>query len=311
MDVKEQPSLRRYAWLSILAALITIAIKSLAYWSTRSVGLLSDALESGVNLVAAITALAAIIISALPADEDHAYGHQKVEYLSSGAEGALIGLAAISIFIAAIQRFINPLALHRLGLGLGLAAGASLINLIVGWTLIRIGKRHHSIALEADGHHLLTDVWTSAGVLIGISLVALTGWSILDPIVAMLVAVQIGWTAYQLLRRSALGLIDTALPPAQVEAIEEILRGYERVQFHALRTRQAGSRCFVSVHIQVPGEWSVQQGHDILEEIESQVRALISNVTVFTHLEPLEDPLSWSDQELDRVPEPDEKRIDN
>lgn len=311
MDVKEQPSLRRYAWLSILAALITIAIKSLAYWSTRSVGLLSDALESGVNLVAAITALAAIIISALPADEDHAYGHQKVEYLSSGAEGALIGLAAISIFIAAIQRLINPLALHRLGLGLGLAAGASLINLIVGWTLIRIGKRHHSIALEADGHHLLTDVWTSAGVLIGISLVALTGWSILDPIVAMLVAVQIGWTAYQLLRRSALGLIDTALPPAQVEAIEEILRGYERVQFHALRTRQAGSRCFVSVHIQVPGEWSVQQGHDILEEIESQVRALISNVTVFTHLEPLEDPLSWSDQELDRVPEPDEKRIDN
>jgi cation diffusion facilitator family transporter len=311
MDVKEQPSLRRYAWLSILAALITIAIKSLAYWSTRSVGLLSDALESGVNLVAAITALAAIIISALPADEDHAYGHQKVEYLSSGAEGALISLAAISIFIAAIQRLINPLALHRLGLGLGLAAGASLINLIVGWTLIRIGKRHHSIALEADGHHLLTDVWTSVGVLIGIGLVALTGWSILDPIVAMLVAIQIGWTAYQLLRRSALGLIDTALPPAQVEAIEEILRGYERVQFHALRTRQAGSRCFVSVHIQVPGEWSVQQGHDILEQIESQVRALISNVTVFTHLEPLEDPLSWSDQELDRVPEPDEKRIDN
>lgn len=311
MDVKEQPSLRRYAWLSILAALITIAIKSLAYWSTRSVGLLSDALESGVNLVAAITALAAIIISALPADEDHAYGHQKVEYLSSGAEGALISLAAISIFIAAIQRLIKPLALHRLGLGLGLAAGASLINLIVGWTLIRIGKRHHSIALEADGHHLLTDVWTSVGVLIGIGLVALTGWSILDPIVAMLVAIQIGWTAYQLLRRSALGLIDTALPPAQVEAIEEILRGYERVQFHALRTRQAGSRCFVSVHIQVPGEWSVQQGHDILEQIESQVRALISNVTVFTHLEPLEDPLSWSDQELDRVPEPDEKRIDN
>ncbi len=293
-------SLRRYAWLSIVAALLTIGIKSLGYWLTRSVGLLSDALESGVNLVAAVTALAALTKSAQPPDEEHAYGHQKVEYLSSGAEGGLIALAAISIVIAAVQRLLDPQPLSRLSLGLGLSAGASLINLAVGWTLIRVGKRERSIALEADGHHLITDVWTSIGVLIGVGLVALTGWSVLDPIVAILVAVQIGWTGYRLLRRSALGLMDTALPKEQVDEIKRILTSHENVQYHALRTRQAGSRCFISFHIQVPGEWSVQQGHDVLEAIEAQVRALVPNATVFTHLEPKEDPLSWSDQELDR-----------
>jgi cation diffusion facilitator family transporter len=294
-------SLRRYAWLSIMAALMTMGIKTLGYWLTRSVGLLSDALESGVNLVAAISALAALTISAQPPDEEHAYGHQKVEYLSSGAEGGLIALAAISIIIAAIERLLDPQPLSRLSLGLGLSAGASLINLAVGWVLIRIGKRHHSIALEADGQHLLTDVWTSVGVLIGVGLVALTGWSILDPIVAILVAIQIGWTAYRLLRRSALGLIDTALPRNQVEAIEQILSGYQGVHYHALRTRQAGSRCFISFQVQVPGEWSVKRGHDILESMEAEVRALVPYATVFTHLEPVEDPRSWSDQGLDRT----------
>jgi cation diffusion facilitator family transporter len=294
-------SLRRYAWLSIMAALTTMGIKTLGYWLTRSVGLLSDALESGVNLVAAVSALAALTISAQPPDEEHAYGHQKVEYLSSGAEGGLIALAAISIIIAAIERLLEPQPLSRLSLGLGLSAGASLINLAVGWVLIRIGKRHHSIALEADGQHLLTDVWTSVGVLIGVGLVALTGWSILDPIVAILVALQIGWTAYRLLRRSALGLIDTALPRDQVEAIEQILSRYQGVQYHALRTRQAGSRSFISFQVQVPGEWSVQRGHDILEAMEEEVRALIPYATVFTHLEPVEDPRSWSDQGLDRA----------
>jgi cation diffusion facilitator family transporter len=296
----ERGSLLRYAWLSIVAALVTISIKALGYWLTRSVGLLSDALESGVNLIAAVTALGALTISAQPPDEDHAYGHQKVEYFSSGAEGGLIALAAISIVIAAVQRLLDPQPLSRLSLGLGLSAGASLINLAVGWTLIRVGKRHHSIALEADGQHLMTDVWTSVGVLCGVGLVALTGWSTLDPIVAILAALQIGWTAYRLLKRSALGLIDTALPKDQVEEIKHILSNNPDVQYHALRTRQAGSRSFVSFHIQVPGEWSVQRGHDILETIEAQVRDLIPNVTVFTHLEPKEDPRSWSDQELDR-----------
>jgi cation diffusion facilitator family transporter len=299
-EMHPRSSLKRYAWLSIVAALTTMGIKALGYWITRSVGLLSDALESGVNLIAAITALAALTISAQPPDEEHAYGHQKVEYLSSGAEGGLIALAAISIIIAAVQRLLDPQPLSRLSLGLGLSASASVINLVVGWILIRTGRRHQSIALEADGQHLMTDVWTSIGVLIGVGLVALTGWSILDPIVAILVALQIGWTAYRLLKRSALGLIDTALPKSQVEEIERILGSYEGVLYHALRTRQAGSRSFVSFHIQVPGEWSVQKGHDILESLEAQVRDLVPNATVFTHLEPQEDPRSWSDQELDR-----------
>jgi cation diffusion facilitator family transporter len=297
--------LRRYAWLSIAAALMTMGIKAMGFWLTGSVGILSDALESGVNLVAAFTALAALTISAQPPDEEHAYGHQKVEYLSSGTEGGLIGLAAIAIVIAAVQRLLDPQPLTRLGFGLGLAASASLINLSVGLILIRVGKRHHSIALEADGQHLLTDVWTSVGVLLGVGLVALTGWTILDPIVAILVAAQITFTAYRLMRRSALGLIDTALPKTQVAAIEQILGSYAQVQHHALRTRQAGSRSFISFHIQVPGEWSVQRGHDILEAIEAQVRELVPNATVFTHLEPLEDPRSWSDQELDRAQSPE------
>ncbi len=301
VPVNNRNSLRRYAWLSILAALLTIGIKAAGYWLTRSVGLLSDALESGVNLVAAVTALAALTISAQPPDEDHAYGHQKVEYLSAGAEGGLIALAAIAIIITAIERLIDPQPLSRLSLGLGLSAGASLINLFVGWILIRIGKRHHSIALEADGHHLITDVWTSVGVLLGVGLVAITGWNILDPIVAILVAIQIGWTAFRLLRRSALGLIDTALPREQLQAIEGILGGYKDVQYHALRTRQAGARSFVSFHIQVPGDWSVQKGHDLLEAIEAEVRDLVPNATVFTHLEPVEDPRSWRDQTLDRT----------
>jgi cation diffusion facilitator family transporter len=300
--VKPATSLTRYAWLSIVAALATMGIKAIGYWMTRSVGLLSDALESGVNLVAAISALAALTISSIPPDDDHSYGHQKVEYLSAGAEGGLIALAAIAIVIAAIERLIDPQPLSRLGLGLLLSAGASLINLLVGWVLVRIGKRERSIALEADGHHLLTDVWTSVGVLIGVGLVAVTGWSILDPLVAIFVALQIGWTAFRILRQSALGLIDTALPEQQIESIKSILDATQDVQYHALRTRQAGSRSFISFHIQVPGIWSVQRGHDLLEEIEAQVHELIPGATVFTHLEPIEDPRSWQDQQLDRFP---------
>ena len=305
--MQNRTSLRRYAWLSILAALLTMGIKATGYWLTRSVGLLSDALESGVNLVAAVSALAALTISAQPPDEEHAYGHQKVEYLSSGAEGGLIALAAISIIIAAVQRLIDPQPLAKLSLGLALSASASLINLVVGSILVRIGKRHHSIALEADGQHLMTDVWTSVGVLVGVGLVALSGWAILDPIVAILVAVQISFTAYRLLRRSALGLIDTAVPREQVDAIKSILNNYEGVQFHALRTREAGSRSFISYHVQVPGEWSVQRGHDILEQMEAEIRSLVPNAIVFTHLEPLEDPRSWSDQDLNRALPPDEE----
>lgn len=294
--------LARYAWLSIGAAILTIAVKTGAYGITRSVGLLSDAIESGVNLVAAITALAAINVGSRPPDEEHAYGHGKVEYLSSGAEGALIMAASVFITVSAIQRLLLRQPLGRLDLGLLLSLSASIVNLLVARILIRKGKQHSSVALEADGRHLMTDVWTSAGVLAGLGAVALTGWEILDPLIGLAVAAQIAWTGWGLVRRSALGLIDSALPIAQLNEVQSILSGYasQGVHYHALRTRQAGARSFISFHIQVPGDWSVQRGHDLLEIIEDEVRRVVPSATVFTHLEPLEDPRSWVDQGLDR-----------
>jgi cation diffusion facilitator family transporter len=298
----DRPSLARYAWLSIAAAVFTMAVKAAAYALTRSVGLLSDAIESGVNLVAAVTALAAIRAGARPPDEEHAFGHDKVEYLSSGAEGALIFVASVFITASAIQRLIVPQPLGRLDLGLALSLSASLVNYTVARILIRQGKQHRSIALEADGKHLMTDVWTSVGVLLGVGAVALTGWGILDPLIALAVAVQIAWTGWSLVRRSALGLIDSALSPDDLDKVHGILQKLEQsgLHYHALRTRQAGARCFISLHLQVPGEWSVQRGHDLLEIIEQEIRQAIPTATVFTHIEPLEDPRSWVDQDLDR-----------
>ncbi len=300
--MKDRQPLTRYAWLSIGAALLTMAIKASGYLVTQSVGLLSDALESGVNLAAAFTALVALRIGAQPPDEEHAYGHQKVEYLSSGAEGGLISLAAIAIIITALQRLLDPQAVQRLGIGLGLSSAASLVNLIVATILIRVGKRERSIALEADGHHLMSDVWTSAGVLAGVGLVWITGWQILDPIVALLVGGLLGRTGFLLLRRSAYGLIDTALPEQDLETIQRVLSRYENmgVNHHALRTRQAGARSFISLHVQVPGRWSVQKGHDLLEGIEADLRHAIPSATIFTHIEPIEDPRSFRDEDLDR-----------
>lgn len=294
--------LTRYAWLSISAALLTMGIKATGYIVTQSVGLLSDALESGVNLAAAFTALAALHIGSQPPDEDHAYGHQKVEYLSSGTEGGLISLAAIAIIITAVQRFIDPQEVEQLGIGIALSGVASVINLVVAMILIRVGKRERSIALEADGYHLMSDVWTSAGVLAGVGLVWVTGWQLLDPIVALLVGVLLGRTGFRLLRRSAYGLIDTALPEEELETIRSCLNQYEQmgVHHHALRTRQAGSRSFISFHIQVPGRWSVQKGHDLLEGIETDLRRALPSATIFTHIEPIEDPRSFRDEQLDR-----------
>lgn len=297
-------SLTRYALLSVGAALLTMAIKASGYLVTQSVGLLSDALESGVNLAAAFTALAALHVGSQPPDEEHAYGHQKVEYLSSGVEGGLISLAAIAIIITAAQRLLNPQPVERLGIGLALSSAASLVNLAVATLLIRVGKRERSIALEADGRHLLSDVWTSAAVLAGVGLVWITGWQILDTIVALFVGALLTRTGFLLLRRSANGLIDTALPEQDQQTIQHILQGYEStgIQHHALRTRQAGSRSFISFHIQVPGSWSVQKGHNLLEKIEADLRRELPYATVFTHIEPIEDPRSFRDEKLDRDP---------
>lgn len=306
-DMNDRSSLIKYGWLSLGAAVLTMGLKTVGYLLTQSVGLLSDALESGINLVAAFTALTALHISAQPPDEDHAYGHQKVEYLSSGAEGGLILLAAIAIAVMAIQRLLNPQPIDHLSIGLLIAAVASVINLVTALILIRVGRRERSIALEADGQHLMSDVWTSVGVLIGVGAVGITGWQILDPLVALIVAGWIGYNGFKVLKRSALGLIDTALPEQDVAAIQAVLErncGSE-TKYHALRTRQAGSRSFISMHIQTPGDWSIQEGHDLLETIEREIREVIPSATVFTHIEPLEDPRSWIDQDLDRSPETD------
>lgn len=295
-------SLTRFAWLSIATALVTIGLKLSAYLLTGSVGLLSDALESLVNLVAAIIALTMLTISARPPDEEHAYGHSKAEYFASGAEGSLILVAAVSIIVTAGQRLINPQPLEQIGLGLIVAVVASLINLASAQILLRAGQRYNSISLEADARHLMTDVWTSVGVLVGIGAVMLTGWERLDPLIALLVAANIIWSGVSLVRRSALGLMDTALPSEEQDAIQQILERYRQqgVQFHALRTRSAAARRFVSLHVLVPGTWTVQQSHNLLERIEADLRSQLPNVTVFTHLEPLEDSVSWQDTTLDR-----------
>ncbi len=298
----QQPSLKRYALISIFAALATIGLKGGAYVLTGSVGLLSDALESLVNLLAAIVALWALWVAARPADEEHAYGHTKAEYFSSGFEGALVVIAAASILATAIPRLLDPRPVEDVGVGLAISALASVINLGVARVLFGAGRRYHSITLEADAHHLMSDVWTSVGVIVGVGAAAATGWDVLDPIIAIAVALNVVRTGVALLRRSMLGLLDTALPEPERRSIAAVLAAHtgDGVQFHALRTRQAGARRFVSLHVLVPGEWTVQRGHDYLERLEEELRGAVPNSTVFTHLEPIEDPVSWADERLER-----------
>jgi len=297
-------SLARFAWLSIVAALLTISLKGGAYALTGSVGLLSDALESVVNLVAAVVALIALTVAHQGPDEEHAYGHEKAEYFSSGIEGGLILLAAASIAYVSVGRLLHPAPPQSVALGLAISTFASLINLGAAWRLRHAARQYRSITLEADARHLLTDVWTSAGVIVGVAGVALTGWLWLDAVIALAVAVNIVWAGLQLVRRSALGLLDTALPAAERATIGAVLERYAReqpVEFHALRTRESGTRRFVEVHVLVPGGWSVRRGHALLERLERDLRAALGPVTILTHLEPRNDPTSFADTALDRV----------
>ncbi len=295
-------SLKRYAWLSIGAAIATILLKGVAWRLTGSVGLLSDAIESFVNLAGALMALWMLTLAAIPADDNHAHGHGKAEYFSSAFEGFLILLAAAGIGYTAIDRLMNPQPLEAVGVGLVVSAVASVINFATARTLMGVGRTHNSITLEADAHHLMTDVWTSAGVIIGVGLAWLTGWLWLDPAIALLVAANIVWTGWHLMQRSAAGLMDISLPVEKLEQIEALLAEYRQqgLDFHALRTRQAGSRAFVTMHVLVPGHWTVQQGHDWSERIEADIRRAFPHAHVTTHLEPIEDPVSMVDQELDR-----------
>ncbi|MDR1647777.1 MAG: cation diffusion facilitator family transporter [Zoogloeaceae bacterium] len=289
------PNLKPYAWLSIAAAIVAILLKTWAWQATGSVGLLSDALESLVNLAGAVMALWMLHVAQQPADAEHAYGHGKAEYFASGFEGLLILVAALGIALAALERIFAPRPLEALGLGLAASLAATLINLVVARILLAAGRRHQSITLEADGHHLMSDVLTSAGIVAGLALTHFTHWLWMDPAIALALAMYILKTGGALCWRSISGLMDTSLPPESQAAIEAVFAPYRAkgMDFHALLTRQAGSRAFISVHVLVPGRWSVQQGHDEVERIEADIRERLPRAHVLTHLEPIEDPASF------------------
>jgi cation diffusion facilitator family transporter len=292
--------------LSVAAAVVTIGMKAVAYAVTGSVGLFSDALESGVNLVAALTAVVSLWYAARPADPSHAFGHEKIEFFSSGLEGVLIALAGLGTVWYAIDRLIHPIPLESLGLGLLISVAASGVNLFAALTLLRAGRRHGSVVLEADGHHLLTDVWTTAGVVGGLVLVWLTGFTPLDPVLAVAVGVLILHTAYRLVRRSFDGLMDHALPAEEQDRIRSLFRAAlpPGTDFHAVRTRQAGRRKFAELHLLVPGHTTVQAAHELTHDVEQAVRKAMPELVITIHTEPIEDRTSWETDELLRLGEP-------
>ncbi len=281
--------LERFLWLSLATAVLTVALKAAAALITNSVGMWSDALESTVNLLAAGVALWAMRLSAKPADHNHDFGHGKAEYLSAAVEGTLIVVAAVAIIAGAINRFVNPVPLESIGLGVVLATLASVGNLVTGLILIRAGRAHRSITLEADGKHLMTDVWTSVGVLAGIIIVALTHIVWLDPLIALGVGVNIVFTGVGLVRRSVVGLLDATLPPGEVAIIERALvplTDDPRVHLTDLRTRESGRQRFVQATLTVPGEWTVRRSHDLADRVEEEVESALPGTVTFVHVEP-------------------------
>lgn len=302
VDPAQQRLLVRYILLSLAAAVSTIVLKVLAAAFTGSVAFLSDAMESGVNLVAAVVALVALRAAARPADAEHHFGHGKAEYLSAVVEGGMIFVAATAIVWTAVGRLIEPEPLEQTGLGLALSTGAAVVNLAIGWAILQAGRRHRSMTLVADGRHLLTDVVTSAGVLVGVALVAITGQEILDPIVALLAGLNILWTGWQLIHRSVIGLLDAALPPEDAErihAVIEAIREEQPVDFHALRTRESGRHRFVYVDLLVPDNWTVKRGHDLAERLEADIAEALPGTVTFVHLEPRHDPASYDHEGVD------------
>jgi cation diffusion facilitator family transporter len=282
------PQLTKFAWLSIATAVTTIALKTGAYLVTGSVGLLSDAAESLVNLVAAVVALIALTVAARPADHNHDYGHGKAEYFSAGVEGMLIFVAAAFILVTSVQRFLHPAALESVGIGLAISTVASVLNGTMGVFLIRTGRTHRSVTLTADGKHLMTDVWTSAGVILGVLLVALTGWQRLDPVVAALVALNILVTGYRLVTQSVTSLLDAALPAHDIDQVTTALDRLRttEVDFTDLRTRESGQHRFVTLTVLVPGTWTVDRGHTLADHVEATIRETLPDTTVQTHLQP-------------------------
>ncbi|MCL2154679.1 MAG: cation diffusion facilitator family transporter [Leptospirales bacterium] len=292
----------RYIRLSIAAAIFTIFLKSAAWYLTGSVGLLSDAFESVINLLAAIMAMVMLKIAHLPPDENHEFGHGKAEYFSSFVEGILILIAAVGIIYTAVVRFFDPQQIEQLGIGLLVSFTAAAINFVVARILLKAGKKYRSITLESDSYHLMTDVWTSAGVIIGVGIAGITGWVRLDSIVAFLVGINIIVMAYKIIKRSVAGLMDASLSSHELEIIESVFDGYRKkgIIFHALLTRQGAFRRFVSVHVLVSNEMTVHDAHHIADNIEEDIRKALKNTVVFTHLEPLEDEISFDDITIDR-----------
>ncbi|MGY0559692.1 cation diffusion facilitator family transporter [Luteimonas sp. A277] len=295
------PDLRKYAWLAIGTAVVTVLLKGSAWAITGSVGLLSDAAESMVNLVAAIAALVALTVAARPADDNHHFGHTKAEYFSAALEGVMVFIAAASIIYLGIDRLVNPRPLESIGIGMVISLVAALLNGVVGRILIKVGTRHRSVTLRADGRHLMTDVYTSVGVVLGLLLVWLTGWEWLDPVVAILVGVNILVTGYRLISESAAGLMDVSLSPednARILAILEVHTEKGRIEFHAVRTRESAARQFMEMHMLVPGDWTVLRGHDAMEDLIEKIVAEFPAMRVTGHLEPISDPRSYEDISL-------------
>ncbi|WP_299570692.1 cation diffusion facilitator family transporter [uncultured Williamsia sp.] len=293
--------LSRFALLSLAVSLVVISLKVVAWQVSGSVGLLSDAAESLVNVVAAVAAFVALRVAARPADDDHNFGHTKAEYFSAVFEGVMIVVAAGLIIVAAVDRLLSPAELESVGLGLVISVVATVINGVAGLYLIRVGRRHRSLSLEADGKHLLTDVWTTAGVVVGVLLVALTGWLPLDPLIAIAVAVNILVVGGRLVWQSGAGLMDTALPDEERTQLDAVLDRWraEDVDFHDVRTREAGHERFLQLHMLVPGEWSVQRGHDLVERVERELAATLDHLNVTIHLEPIGDPRAYESWRLD------------
>ena len=297
VETASRAYLQRFMWLSLAASVTTVVLKYVAYLLTDSVGLLSDAIESIVNVVAAIIALLALRAAAKPADDTHHFGRGKAEYLSSGIEGFMIFAAATAILVTAIPRLWERPPLEDLGVGLLVTSVATVINLAVGFLLLQTGRKHRSATLRADGHHLLTDVWTSIGVIVGVLLVMLTGWEILDPLIAIGVAINIMVVGFRLIREALRGLLDVSLPKEITDQIVEVLgrHAVDGVTFHGLQTRESGRDRFMSIHMLVPGEWTVQRAHDASEEVEDELCTTVADLTVITHVEPREDPRAYDD----------------
>lgn len=294
-------NLTKYAWLSIAAAVVTISMKTVAWRITGSVGLLSDAAESVVNLVAAFLALGMLSVAARPPDDNHHFGHNKAEYFSAAVEGVLIFVAAVIIVVSAIERLLNPRELESVSIGVVISTLAACVNGVVGMILIRAGRTYRSPTLTADGKHLMTDVVTSVGVVVAIVLVALTGWELLDPIIALVVGANIIFTGVRLVRDSTRGLMDVTLPEAENQTIAEILSQFsdDAVMFHGLRTRQAASQRFATVDMLVPGQWTVRRSHDLIEEVQAKIDAAYPGIQMQVHLEPREDPRAYGDFDVE------------